>query len=79
MKRRNSRVPEVCLIDLDRRGDLVEPDIPCDDARYTSYGEGDRIVNAVCLCASATIAFPAYRHPRLLRSAGTRSSSPSRT
>ena len=52
---RHSRVAEVCLIDLDRRGDLVEFDVLCDHARYASCGEREGkeggkvgIVNAVC-------------------------------
>ena len=52
---RHSRVAEVCLIDLDRRGDLVEFDVPCDHARYASCGEREGkeggkvgIDNAVC-------------------------------
>ena len=81
-RRRHSRVSEVCLIELDRRRDLVQPDIPCHHARHASWQSEDTqlsVSRIVLYVPSGVIVTSTYRPLLRLPSAGTRSASSSMT
>ena len=81
-RRWHSRVSEVCLIELDRCRDLVQPDVPRHHARHASWQSEDTqlsVSRIVLDVPHGIIVISTYRPLLRLPLAGTRSASLSMT